>query len=187
MIDDLLSDRTAISFFFCESDHSSSLQARTILGSLIRQCVTVNTLPEDIQDHLTRLFEVTDPDPDELEPLFRSVSNMLRRHYIVLDGFDECAKVDRETILKVLQRVSSSSQSSIKIFVASRDDAGIEIRKVFKSFRYQETSCQGAQADIAFYIEKILNEKIEQEELVTNDPELVADIQDALVQGAQGM
>ncbi len=193
VIDDLLSHRsqapgsTAVSFFFCEADHTESLIARTILGSLIRQCLSLNYLPEPVQAIIAQVFTNDEPDAEDLMQLLKSVSDIYQRQFIVIDGFDECSKADREILLDLLHRLLSSTQSSVKIFLASRDDTGRDIQRALKIDHQKMISCPEAQRDIESYVKGVLKEKIEQSELVVGDQELIISIQNALVKGAQSM
>lgn len=164
-----------------------SLRAKTILSSLIRQCLTVNGLRKDVEDELAKLSTGILSDTDELYPLFKLTSNSARMHFIVIDGFDECAKVDRDAVLAILRKVMLSSQSSLKIFLASREDIGKEIPKVFQSCQHQTMIRQEVDQDIATYVEGVLEKKVEQGDLTVGNPTLILDIRDALVQGARGM
>jgi hypothetical protein len=153
---------------------------------LIRQCLTLDTLSERICDQLETLFAGTLPDAEELGQLFGNVAGAFQMHYIVIDGFDECAKADRDILLKVLGRLVSSSKSTIKILLASREDIGRDIQRRFKFLRYMTMACQEASADIVSYIEGVIAEKLD-EDLKVGDPKLILDIRDALVQRAHGM
>lgn len=178
---------TFISFFFCKDNQAESLQARTILGSLIRQCLTVDKLSKNVEDKLSKLFSGFLPDVEELNPLFTAVSNLSQMHYVVIDGFDACPKVDRDAVLAALHHISTSSQSSVKIYLSSREDIRKDILKVFKNCHHQTMSRREVDADIASYVEGVMQMKVEQGELTVGDPNLISEVRDALIQGADGM
>ena len=59
LVDELLcnqlSKNGSVGFFFCQHDHRKSLEARTVLRSLVRQFLTVETMSETMQNQLERL------------------------------------------------------------------------------------------------------------------------------------
>jgi hypothetical protein len=127
------------------------------------------------------------PDAEELEPVLKDVADASQTHFIMIDGFDECHKADRDVVLAVLHRVMLSSRAVIKVFFASREDIGRDIQKTFKTCYRGTMNCQEAHADLTSYIEEIIMEKVDQGDLVVSNSELICDIQDALVRGACGM
>ena len=188
-IDDLFCSqhpRNTVSFFFCQFDNAESLQARTILGCLIRQLLTLDTLSKGICNRIETLFTDAMPDAEDLGSLFDEVAGESQIHYIVIDGLDECPKADRNVVLKVLGKLVSS-KSTIKILLSSREDIGGDIQRKFKPLRHKTMACQEAAADIASYIDGVIADKIDEKELEVGDPKLILDIRDALVQGAHGM
>lgn len=188
IVDELLSERsrgpdnTAVNFFFCEADHIESLRARTVLGSLTRQCLTIDNLPNDIETSLTKLLDGADPDAEDVERLFRLAGRTFRRHFVVIDGLDACANEDQNMILSALRRVSSA-----KVVMVGREEIGRRIQKVFGNVRHETTGSLDARADIAAYVKGAVTQKIEAGELVVGDESLIAKIKDALVKGAQCM
>ena len=69
-----------------------------------------------------------------------------------MDNFDKCSIEDRNIILRVL-RISSSSRSSVlKVFLSSRQDAGIELGRVFNSNHYRAMDCAENHVNIGTYI-----------------------------------
>lgn len=190
LIDELfcnqLSNEVSVGFFFCQHDRLESLEARTILGSLVRQFLTVETMSETMREHLERLCTNPSFSDDEMELLLKCAVDTSRKYFIVIDGFDECSPQDRRFILSIL-RETSSSPSIIKIFISSRHDSGREIEKAF-DFVYSRTmNCQEAHRDIEIYIKTTIEERRSMGDLVVGDPELLHEIEEALIRGARGM
>lgn len=190
LIDELLcnqlSNEVSVGFFFCQHDRPESLEARTVLGSIVRQFLTVETMSETMREHLERLC--TNPlfSDYEMELLLKCAVDASRKYFIVVDGFDECSPEDRRFILSIL-RETSSSPSIIKILISSRHDSGREIEKAF-DFCYSRTmNCQEAHRDIEIYIKTTLEERRSMDELVVGDPELLHEVEEALIRGARGM
>lgn len=189
LIDELLcnqiSHNAVLGFFFCQHDHRESLEPRTILGSLLRQFLTIETMSEMMQSQLERLF--TDPLlSDELGLLLETAINASQKHFIVIDGFDECSLEDQRLILSVL-KATSSSQSNIKIFISGRHDTGREIEKAFASHYSRSMNCQEVHKDIEVYIKTTIEERRSMGDLVVGDAQLLHDIEEALIGGARGM
>jgi hypothetical protein len=180
-------DNDHIAFFFCEYDNASSLIARTILGTLIRQCLTAEILPKAIEDKLIYLFRGTPPDAEDLEPLLNGIAAISRAVIFVIDGFDECARIDRVIILKMLDRLMSSSRSTIKIFLSSREDIIGDISRVFNTCRQVSMDYGEAREDISTYVNDIIDQKVKDGDLVVGNTRLIQDIKNVLVQGANGM
>ena len=177
-----------VNFFFCQYNDTSSLEAATVLGSLIRQTLSIITLSEAVEKQLEKTFADSSPDIEEFRALFKMVfAGVSQPHYIVIDGLDECSKNDRDEILAVLRAVSLLSQS-IKIFLASRDDIGKEVHKTFgSSCLHQTMSCPEVRNDIASYVKDVIAERLEQGKLTVGSSTLCTDIENALIKGACGM
>lgn len=190
LIDELLcnqlSNEVSVGFFFCQHDRLESLEAGTILGSLVRQFLTVETMSEIMQKHLERLC--TNPlfSDDEMELLLKSAVDASRKYFIVVDGFDECSPQTRRFILSIFREISSSP-SIIKIFISSRHDSGREIEKAFDSCYSRTMNCQEAHRDIEIYIKTTIEERRSMDDLVVGAPELLHEVEEALIGGARGM
>lgn len=174
-------------FFFCQFDNAESLTARTILGSLTRQCLNAESMPKAVEARLANLFDNGLPDLDDLEVLFVDQIAALKSCSIIIDGIDECAKAERNVVFGALRKVANASPRHFKIFVASRPQVGVEIEKFFK-FRHQKSmDSPKVHADITRYIKIVLEEKRDDGELQVGNPELIAEIEDTLVSSAHGM
>ena len=178
----------SISYFFCQYNDATSLEAATVLGSLIRQNLSVKTLSEEVEKQLEKTIADSSPDIEEFRALFEMVvAGISQPLYIFIDGLDECPKDDRDEILAVLRAISISSRS-IKIFLASRDGIDKEVHQAFKSSYLRQTmSCSEAHDDIKSYVKDVIKERLEQGELAVSDLALCTDIEDSLIKGACGM
>lgn len=180
-------DQTHLAFFFCEYDNLSSLDARTILGTLIRQCLSESKMSDLVERRLKELSEGTFSDVEDLEPLLQDVAATPGTTIFVIDGFDECSKSDRTIVLKMLQRLISTSRSKIKIFLSSREDVIGDIDRVFTTCHHVCMDREETYADILRYVEDLIDEKMLNGDLEVSDPQLKQDIQNALAKGANGM
>ncbi|MCJ1345587.1 hypothetical protein MMC31_003794, partial [Peltigera leucophlebia] len=176
-----------IAYFFCQFDNAESLSASTILSSLVRQFLDPKTLPKSIETCLVNLLKVPSPEAQDLGILLKDVLAIHKCVVIFIDAIDECARSEWEELLEVLQNITVSCSSMVKIFLAVRQGIAEEVGKVFKS-HYQANmgSCE-ADSDIKTYIEDVLAKKIDGGKLVVRNHELINEITDALVQQANGM
>jgi len=178
-----------VRFFFCQYDDQESLSARTILATLIRQCLDPSTLSSQVEAHLGRLFEGSLPDFDDLSDLMEKVSevsDLSHEHFIVIDALDECDKGERGMLMLVLRRLLTSSRVNCKIFLASGPQLSTELKGLRPSYHLSMTSPE-VDLDIKTYIENMIAEKTDNGELLVGQPQLRDEIQDALTKGAQGM
>lgn len=145
------------------------------------------TLPKDVEAQLTKLFEEGAPDVEELGSLLEVVASATGRHFLVIDALDECAKADRDAVLAVLRRLSNTSNNTFKIFLTSGESIRTEIGENFTSYHHMTMKSPEVNADIKTYVEDVIGEKIEKGDLKIGTLALIADVCDALVEGAQGM
>ncbi|KAI9856126.1 MAG: hypothetical protein M1813_009244 [Trichoglossum hirsutum] len=162
-----------------------SLKAKTILGSLIRQCLGVDTMSNQIETDLEQLLEGSLPDFEDLSDLMEKVSSVSQEQFFVIDAIDECEKAERQLFLSALQRMMSSTR--VKIFLASGLHIEIELERALKLNYRMSMASPDAHSDIKTYIENSIAEKEKNGELKVGQPQLRIEIRDALIKGAQGM
>ncbi len=179
---------TALSFFFCKENNAESVLAATILRSLIRQCLTAEALTDALHAQISSLLADGTPEPDELTDLFTRVACCFRAYFVIIDGWDECPTPQRCAIMDVLGRVAASAQPvCLKVFIACCDNISTEVPSLFGSSHSVTVSRRHVDADIKAFIDKTLQMKISQRELLVESRELVGEVQQALVTGADGM
>jgi hypothetical protein len=174
-----------VRFFFCRYDSPESLKAKTILGSLIRQCLGVDTMSNQIETDLEQLLEGSLPDFEDLSDLMEKVSSVSQEQFFVIDAIDECEKAERQLFLSALQRMMNSTR--VKIFLASGLHIEIELERALKLNYRMSMASPDAHSDIKTYIENSIAEKEKNGELKVGQPQLRIEIRDALIKGAQGM
>ncbi|MCJ1349300.1 hypothetical protein MMC31_007536, partial [Peltigera leucophlebia] len=174
-------------YFFCQFDNAESLTAPIILSALIRQLLDTKTLPESIETCLVNLLKVPCPEAQDLGFLLKDVLVITKCNYIFIDGIDECPKPEWEVLLKVLQDILISCSSVVKLFLAVRQGIVEEMEKVCE-WHYQATmSTSEVNSNIKTYIEDVLAERRDCGKLLVDNPELINEITDTLVQEANGM
>ncbi len=179
-------DNDHIAFFFCQFDVADSLLTRTIIGTLIRQCLSADTLPQTVEAKMLDLFKSGSPDAEELEELFLDVVGASKTVKIVIDGLDECSRPARMVVLKFLSHLVSS-QSMTKVFLSSRDSMIEDIAILFDTCVQLSMGCEEALGDISLYVNGVIEDKIEAGELEVGSVQLVQDIRNALIRESNGM
>ncbi|MCJ1347158.1 hypothetical protein MMC31_005379 [Peltigera leucophlebia] len=174
-------------YFFCQFDNAESLRASIILSALIRQLLDTKILPESIETCLVNLLKVPCPEARDLGVLLKDLLVITKCSFIFIDAIDECAKSEWEVLLEVLQDILISCSSVVKVFLAVRQGIVEEMENVCE-WHYQTTmSSSEVNSNIKIYIEDVLAEKKDSGKLVVDNPELINEITDALVEGANGM
>ena len=176
-----------VSYFFCRYDEEKSLAAKVVLGSLIRQALESRIPSASVELKLADLYRCSNPDVNDLEPLFCEIIASSPKHFIILDGLDECSKGETDALLDVLARVFSESPHNLKLFIASRDSLDSDLRSRFDIFRQRSMKNKEVQLDIQTYIEETIREKFKNNHLVLGRVELLFEIRDVLVERADGM
>ncbi|KAL5375000.1 hypothetical protein DPSP01_011492 [Paraphaeosphaeria sporulosa] len=188
IVDDLhicaRNDMVAVAYFFCRYDIPRSLTARTILGSLARQLL--RTIP-DLSVVADAYEETCSIESTErvLELICHGFPSG-HEAYFVLDGLDECEHVEREAVAQGLEKIQQSLKLRLLISFRLEPNNGLEaFTKRLAITRI--ASIPEDNPDIEAFIEAELGSCLESRKLIIGDPTLILDIQDALVNGSQGM
>ena len=172
-------------YFFCEYDNAHSLTARAILGCLARQSLAQDN--PTLLGELQSLFDADPPDEDDITTFFIQHSNASRVHFILIDGLDECAELEREIVLNTLEALLRLESPRFRIFLSGRDSIVSETRHMLKPGYYQTMNCAEVAEDIEAVIGALIDEKKQRRKLVLQDPNLEDEIISALKTGAKGM
>lgn len=161
------------------------MTAEAILRSIIQQVLNHKGISQEIESFLGNL-QFASSSLEEILELLLKVTISFNIHYILIDGIDECEKQDRNDLLQALSRLVSGGFNT-KIFLASRDSVAREIENEFPTHGRVSMNCSTAQSDIATYVERMVQDKLEREELIVGDVNLIEEIKLALTEGADGM
>ncbi|OAA55172.1 Ankyrin repeat-containing domain protein [Cordyceps fumosorosea ARSEF 2679] len=174
------------SFFFVERGKSESLEAETMIRSLIRQFIDPKAMPEYVYNELCRLDRAIFIKLDTWIDLLREIVQQPTTFYIIIDGLDECETVERREILHALSLFATAA-SNLRVFLSSRDSVHLDLGG--GSLNMQRISMAGdcLTADIRSYVEQSIQERLQREELAFGDTELLAEVNDALTLHADGM
>lgn len=186
IVDDLhlSSAERSVAYFFCRHDISESMEPRTVLGSLARQLL--DPFPD-----LTMVEDVVDrtPLPLDSETIFDLLQRALPpkfKAYFVLDGLDECDDSQRETLIEELWRLQD--RFTLLVCVSFRLEADNALRLHPEAFAEQRSiAIPDDNPDMRVFISAELERRIESGRLMIGEPTLILEIEDSLLQGAQGM
>ncbi|EMD92327.1 hypothetical protein COCC4DRAFT_162321, partial [Bipolaris maydis ATCC 48331] len=150
-------DQSTVAYFFCKYDILGSLQTRTILGSLVRQLLS--SIPD--LGAIAKRYENSQGREFDIEELFEILFQGFtsrQKAYLVIDGLDECDFAQKEILIQAIQRI----QETLKVWIYDNPD-------------------------IEAFIETELGHCLSERKMTIGDPTLILEIQDALLNGSQGM
>jgi ankyrin repeat protein len=177
-------ERPLVVYFFCRHDVPESLQARTIIGSIARQILRTVTDLSVIAQSCEDTPSTGDTEK-VLDALLRGFS-FSAKIYLVLDGLDECAFTDKVTLVPTLQKIQE--KMNISVCASFRDEPNNGLQAIAQQLLDAQIVCiPKNNPDIAAFIEADLERCLQQERLNIRDPTLISKIQDALLEGSQGM
>ncbi|KAI9154771.1 Vegetative incompatibility protein [Paramyrothecium foliicola] len=179
-------EKLPVAYFFCRHDIPDSLQPRTIIGSLLRQLLsTTDSLQPPTESFSNSLLR----GEMELAALLVYFFNTFKPSspcYFVLDGLDECAESDQETVLthcRIFQkRLDLVLCVSYRLGMDNRLQLGLNQFASPTIFSISENN-----PEIEAFIDAELHRRLSEDKLRVGDPGLILEIRDALLQGAQGM
>jgi ankyrin repeat protein len=178
------SENIAVAYFFCRHDIPESLKAQTVIGSLARQLL--RPIPD-----LTIVAEFLDETTSALD--FERIFSLLQRAlpsnckaYFILDGLDECDHVERQALIQHLRKLQETF--TLLLCVSFRLEADNSLRLSSEQFITPSIiSIPDDNPDIELFIAMELKSCIQSRKLAIGNPTLIREIQDALLEGAQGM
>jgi len=169
-------------FFFARQDLPESLKARTIIGSLVRQLLEVQSNKLAIIEPTTSWLE-----PQDMLNLLQSCYSKQHRVYLIIDGLDLCAPLEKRQVIEfliclkegfwTLACVSLRLEPNYKTDPAYRD----------LSMQAQTVLLPDNSSDIASFVEAELAQCLRDQYLKLGDAALILKIQDALLKGSNGM
>src|ERR1700733_3582501 len=177
-------ENISVAYFFCRHDIPESLRARTIIGSLARQLL--RPIPD-----LTNVAERLDETTSALD--FEGTFSLLQRAlphnhkaYFILDGLDECDDTERQILIRQLRELQE--MFALLICVSFRLEAGNSLRLSSEQFTTPTViTIPDDNPDIERFISTELESCIQSGKLAIGNPALILEIQDALLEKAQGM
>jgi hypothetical protein len=187
IVDDLSigNEKANTMYFFCRHDDPESLTTRSVTGSFARQ---VLQFLFDNNDEIVKSLRSLRPPLDE-DGILASLEYVIPREhcaYFILDGLDECDENARITILDTMRRFQDIF--NLHLCMSARSEVDIMTRWKLGMFdRRGVLLLSDRNPDIEHYIRAELQNRQSLGELVTRDPGLLREIENALLEGAQGM
>ncbi|CZR58343.1 uncharacterized protein PAC_08235 [Phialocephala subalpina] len=174
----------AVAYFFCRHDIPESLNAGTIIRSLVRQLLRpipdLEMVPEFLDDITSA------PDFERLFSLLRCNLPPTYKAYFILDGLDECDYDERKTLILQLRQLQDTFTMLLCVSFRLEPDNPLKL----SSEEFTAPRCISIpedNPDIEDFVDKELENCIESKKLVIGNPTLIVEIRDALLHGSQGM
>ncbi|EXJ70482.1 uncharacterized protein A1O5_06551 [Cladophialophora psammophila CBS 110553] len=123
-------------YFYCRHDDSEGTTCGKILkGLLAHQVDWYPDLVPYFHEQRQRSREAVLTSDKAAKPLFETVSGEGKRHYIIVDGLDECQMPERKSILKILtdlvNQVDAKEPSKLRVLIISQEEP--DIRRALSS------------------------------------------------------
>lgn len=191
IIDDLLvtatTSRVAIAYYYCDYVDQRTLQTDRILGTILKQLIPEDRVPEEIEPCILRAYKdgQRTPETHELVDLVCFLLQLRPLVYIILDGLDECERQPRQDIVSFLHRLSTLAKTSIRTFVSCRD--GDQLWRSLNSYSRIQLTAAALGDDIKSFVEGSVRSRIESGQLTLRNSELEHQIVQHLVNKSHGM
>lgn len=174
------------SFFFLSRDSAESLRAETIIRSIIRQFLDPLALSTHVESHLIDLDKALNVDLTVWIGLLQYIIECWGVYFIFIDGLDECEAVERGAVLDALVSLAAT-RPNLRIFITSRDSLHLDLRVRPIAMQQVSMACDSLTLDIRAYVDASIQERLQNEELILGEPQLLAEIINTLTQHADGM
>ncbi|KAH7080582.1 hypothetical protein BKA63DRAFT_247566 [Paraphoma chrysanthemicola] len=185
MVDDLNlsagSQSSSVVYFFVQYGYATSLEARTIIGSIARQILhcanNFSDTPESLQESLSI---------ESMTALIIRLISPKHAVYIVMDGLDLCTRSAKEEVVEFLRELQTGC--CVRVCISSRLEPSIEYDPILQGLQLvQILRSPDNHQDMDDFISAELSRCLKSRALVLGDPTLVLNIQDTLLAGAKGM
>lgn len=175
---------TFVAFFFLCFDQSTSLNLETVLTCLIRQTLNETNLTPDLVSELEKLSLSNFSNIEALLELLANRIMSWKKFYIIIDGLDELDNAQRRRLLSALATLPSQCDDGLRMLLTGRDNVSGEVRAAFSEM---STMSQNSQADMANFVNVLVQKRLDDRCLVVGAESLVDEIKVALTDGADGM
>ncbi|KAB8339216.1 hypothetical protein FH972_022150 [Carpinus fangiana] len=159
---------------------------RTIVQQLLDFMMSIEQeCPEKVKDKVQYFFNPAGPEPDQEDMIhiFSILYEVVPRAIYVVDGLDEMDLEGASTTLSTFHDLSQTVVEQ-KIFIACRDEIGMNIRPSF-AFRIHVSSLE-TQEDIRLYIKTQVYRRMQQR-ILTENLDVLEQVKHRLSEEARGM
>ena len=173
-----------LAFFFFTFSEPEKQTVSSMLTALVSQLfLRLAHTPEDLKTLYTRT-PGTPPKLATLLKLFNTLLKEFSRTFIVLDALDEVAVHERDTLLRVLHQMHDPSFGNMNTLLTSRREHYVLEGLSSLSIPEVTMNTQVVDLDICSFVSEIL---MVDPKFKKWDSSVKADIETALVNGANGM
>lgn len=182
-----------VAYIYCDPNESDTLTASSVLASLVKQLLLYLDIlrmpwPSLLEERLVREFRhgrkclLSNELTDALIELLPSFNNTM----FFVDGLDTCDPKQSEQLLRCLERLLHTSNTKWKLFVASREEAEMDVSQYLAGCLRISASGKHIASDIHLYVDMEVSSKIVSKGL-TSTPSIIQDIKSRLTKESQGM
>ena len=174
-------------YYYCDYTNQLTLQPSRIFGTLLRQSILNDEIPEAIEKRMPlgliesgQSFELQD-----VVDLLCLAFQHSRLHYVILDGLDECGKEARAQVMSVLDRLLGLGSALLKILILCREED--QLLRTLNQVPHIRITPEASKSDIESFVIGSVRAKIQSKQLRIRNPKLELEIVSELVSKAQGM
>ena len=182
-------DIVALAYIYCNSLEATKVDPSKLIGSILNQLCLRLPMPE-IEQSLESLYDrqIEAPTKQDMQRAIVSIMAMFSRTFIIIDGLDECHKLEDGQFEDLCEFVSSLAQpkamsSVAKILVFSRPEYPT-IKNTFREYLKIRVDAGLNKDDIKQFI----SNKVSGKGLhISKSRGLLEEVEDTLLSGADGM
>ena len=174
-------------YYYCDYANQRTLHLNHVLGSLLKQLLINQQVPEHIETQLLQVYAGGSRSPSEnaLDDIFYSVVALRSQLYVVFDGLDECENSIWKAILKILERLGAMGRCKVKIFITCVEEGSVSHH--LASHACIQLSPAATTEDVRSFITSSVRSRIDSGDLKIRNPKLEQDITRGLISRANGM
>ena len=191
IIDELRSSEAGtdhrVIYYYCDYANQLTLQPNQIFGTLLRQSIVNDEIPEAIEKRIPLGYIESGQslELNDLVDLLCLAFRHSRLHYIILDGLDECGKEARAKVMSVLDRLSGLGSALLKTLILCREED--QLLRTLNQVPQIKISPEASKGDIESFVVGSVKTRIKSRQLRIRNPKLEGEIVSELVSKAHGM
>lgn len=184
VVEDLrMTTSDAVAYFFCRYDETTSLETRTIIGSIARQIL------DHIKSYLVDAVAETRPDTMNIDQILKYLQELppsnSQKYFIIIDGLDECEEIETRLLLQCLKELLMSKHV-FQVYCSSRPDVFRWAHTVLEP-QWNLSMPSRINVDIEEYVEDALESRLDSGKLSMGNSTIILTIRDTLLKKADGM
>jgi len=120
----------AVAWLYCDYLAHQGQSATAMLGSILKQLVSIGEMPEDVRQAFRKRFSSRGLRSSDVVRMLKTAIALFPSVYIFVDALDECTPESRQELLGSLQDVIRESPSTRMLFTGRSHVQG-EVEKYF--------------------------------------------------------